>query len=704
MKRILTYLTLIMLLGGAAACTDDADDPASGRVAGEEVKAVIGVELDGDQASSAAGAPTRVFCDRRVFDASKASVILLAFDENHLLTNVYEGTYVETKTKSSIDNERCHYYSVTLKTTDRPRILHVVVNHNSLKPSDIPFGSESDIFDSDVMTVGDNQDAYWGRLEMPNGISADAQEVSQALSHFVLVRNFCKVAMTLSANAQTHLRDAEWGMMAIPTRGSVAPYLKEQSFADFFNEGTSTIQSYKDLTAQGYYGHVPRTTANKDTFYRLTSVDDAAQIAWQPVDSVIYTYENEGSSGSSMWHKSLFFLRAHYVDDDGTVDSQWTYYRMSLVNPDDNYLPLNMLRNILYDITVGNVYDRGYASAAEAYSRADANNISGSTITGSFTNIMSGKAILRVEYIKKYILSPAQFTMEYRYVPDITRFDANNYYVTDNDAVVLKKLDGTYNVSDLPAAITDADYALKGYSIASTNIDGDNLGHRLITFTPNRAKKGEEEISSTVRVAVRDGTHADLYRDVEFILRERYRMQNLRVYNDPAEENAYICSFDVPANLPKELFPLQISFETSPTYAYPNSKKEVMEVTGTEESLIYSGDKSYFHYHRRISYAEFGNKVPTEQAGGFIEENGYKRITIFFRVNRQLLHDNGTENNYIKFAVYCDYLSPDPDADLDNAKPGILKGKWNFTRASKDNALDYQPTAEVDWDTPDEYK
>ena len=663
-RHLYIYIyTLVAFIGlTATSCTDRSTLPDDDSATGEVTVMLRVAPLDDGSSTS-----TRSFCDKRDFVGSEASVKVLTFDENHLLANVYEGAYQST------DGD-CNYYSVTLKTTDRPRIVHIIVNHNALSIHDIPFGAESDIFTSDLMTVADSTDVYWARVELPNGVSETT--ASEAFAHLKLVRNFCKVTMALSDDASARLKDAEWGMMIIPTRGSVAPYLDDEDFADYFQGTDGTITSYNQLTAQGYHGNVPRTVGGADSFYRLTSNEETRSICWRPLSEPIYTYENEGSSGSSLWRKCTFFLRGHYVDDSGKTGTTYVYYRLSLVDPQNNYRPINLLRNIAYDITINSIIDPGYDTALEAYTRASMNNISGSTSMGEYPNVMSGTAMLRVEYMRKYILSPEEFTMDVRYVPDISKTSSGSY-VTDNGKIQLLQVDGSYDVAVLPSPITDKNHALASYFIASADLTT-SPGYRRITFKPGKPLTDGQSITSTVRVAVSDASHSDLYRDVEFILRERYKMQNLQVVNDDDEVNSYILSVDVPASLPKELFPLTFTFETDPTYAYPNPYKTVMEASGTEGSLFDSTNKNAFHFHRTVTWTQFSTKLSKPGTTGFVEENGYKHITFFFRINIVLLDNNGSDDNPMTFAVQCDAFSPDPDADIDNVTPAILSKSYIF--------------------------
>jgi hypothetical protein len=687
-KTLYPLLWLLLLL--CTGCRNDdllpGSDTKSGEE-GEEVTLTFGVEIPEE-----AEAYTRAFGEKDGFDPAQAKLMIVAFDNNHLLTNVYEGEYTTEKPAGTSDytytGGTCNFYTVTLKTTDSPRYFHIIVNHNDLKADQIPFGTESDVFNSDCMIVNEGQDVYWARVELDKVDEATAKD---KLRHVKLIRNFCKISLKLDwSNSEASLEDVGWALMVIPTKGTVAPYIQDQDFAKYwYKDGAVaepydsdvTTANYKQLDGQSYHGHIPRTALNKDTFYRLATVDDATvdNIKWQSAAEPLYCFENEGSSGSSMWASTKIMLRGHYKENkDATPNEEYTYFRVALVDATNDYMTLNMLRNISYVVEINKISTQGYETPAEAFSRAAGNNLSGSTVTSDIPAVTSDNSSLRVEYVTKYILDNQPFTMLYRYVPDVNSTDTNGAYKADNGSVELYENSGAYKVTQLTdGTFSDDNEVLTSYTIATE----DTLNnYRRVRFYPKTPEEGERSKTTTVRVQV--AGKAELYRDVTFVLRERYKMENMVLYRDDKKDGDNDCftlTVDIPANMPKELFPLDFTFEASPAVVYPNVEKSIMEVNGTHPSIFDSTSSSSFHYHRAVRRVAYDTVLDDDGPGGFREEGGYKKISFFFKLNTAQLSEGET----ITLGVYCPTFSPDPDKDVANATPKPLTKTYTYEKDSK---------------------
>jgi hypothetical protein len=686
-KTLYPLLWLLLLL--CTGCRNDdllpGSDTKSGEE-GEEVTLTFGVEIPEE-----AEAYTRAFGEKDGFNPTQAKLMIVAFDNNHLLTNVYEGEYTTEKPAATSDytytNSTCNFYTVTLKTTDSPRYFHIIVNHNTLKADQIPFGTESDVFNSDCMIVNEGEDVYWARVELDK---VDETTAKTALRHVKLIRNFCKISLKLNwENSEASLEDVEWGLMVIPTKGTVAPYIQDQDFAKYWYnkdgavanpyDSDVTTANYKQLNKQEYHGHIPRTALNKDTFYRLATVDDATvdKIKWQSDAEPLYCFENEGSSGSSLWASTKIMLRGHYKENkNATPNEDYTYFRVALVDATNAYMTLNMLRNISYVVEINKISTQGYETPAEAFSRAAGNNLSGSTVTSDIPAVTSDDSSLRVEYVTKYILDNQPFTMLYRYVPDVNSTDTNGAYTADNNNVKLYENNGAYAVTELTDGTFSKDNeVLTSYTIATEDTQ---TNYRSVTFTPKTPDTGERSKTTTVRVQV--AGKAELYRDVTFVLRERYKMENMDLYRDDTKveggkNDCFTLTVDIPANMPKELFPLDFTFEAKPAVVYPNVEKSIMEVNGTHPSIFDSTSSSSFHYHRAVRRVAYDNVLEEDAPGGFREENGYKKISFFFKLNTAQLNATG---GTIKLGVYCPTFSPDPDDDVAKATPQALEMEYTY--------------------------
>lgn len=646
----------------ATSCSDELVTNTGGGEIGDDV--TIDFSLEVPQREDAL---TRTFTQtsEAEFKASDASIVILAFDENHYLTNVYKGTY------KSDDGSGVVTYSVTLKSTDQKRNFHVIVNYNDLDISKIEYGMESEVLTSDLMTVDYGKDVYWGRTEMAAGstVAEFTSNAKTALSGMKLVRNYAKLDLKFSsestANASTMLSGVEWAIMSIPSKGSVAPYISDQNFANYIDETANDgLANYNNLYGtQGYRGNVPRNASNGETFYMLPSVDYIDSVKWVPMSTPIYTFENEGSSDSQWWTKTILLIRAHYKQDNGNFDNEWHYYRISLVDASRNYETLNILRNIVYTVELRTIHDDGAKTAADAYTSPSSSNISGSTVLSSYNSVNLGNAVLRVEYMKKYILYPQSFTMMYRYVPNvnITNTTTGNY-ITQNDSVTLTTAEAYATGDKEPAFVGDdkTKYSIKSWTQDGSDIE--NSTYRNFNFESNTPQTGELATSTTIRVQVT--SNPAIYRDVEFILRERYKMQNINLKSDG--NNTYTLTVEVPYGLPKEIFPLDFTFEASPACLYPDAARSIMEVNGVHSSIFDVTSTSSFHFHRSVSYSKYGVDLTTAEGDGptgFVktDDGGYKRMSFFFKVNTATVSDG----DKIKIGVWSNSFSPDPDGDVE---------------------------------------
>jgi hypothetical protein len=540
------------------------------------------------------------------------------------------------------------------------------------------------------MIVNEGQDVYWARVELDKVDEATAKD---KLRHVKLIRNFCKISLKLDwSNSEASLEDVEWALMVIPTKGTVAPYIQDQEFANYWynKDGAKanpydsdvTTANYKQLNDQDYHGHIPRTALNKDEFYRLATVDDATveKIKWQLADTPLYCFENEGSSGSSLWASTKIMLRGHYVDKDKNKAKEYTYFRVALVDAANDYMTLNMLRNISYVVEINKISTQGYETPAEAFSRAAGNNLSGSTVTSDIPAVTSDNSSLRVEYVTKYILDSQPFTMLYRYVPDVNDLNDDGTYKAKNSEVSLYENNGAYSVTKLTdGTFSSTNEVLTSYTIATEDTQ---TNYRSVTFTPKTPDKGERSKTTTVRVQV--AGKAELYRDVTFVLRERYKMEHMDLYRDDkkvegGKNDCFTLTVDIPANMPKELFPLDFTFEAKPAVVYPNVEKSIMEVNGTHPSIFDSTSSSSFHYHRAVRRVAYDTVLDDDGPGGFREEGGYKKISFFFKLNTAQLSEGET----ITLGVYCPTFSPDPDKDVANATPKPLTKTYTYEKDSK---------------------
>jgi hypothetical protein len=462
--------------------------------------------------------------------------------------------------------------------------------------------------------------------------------------------------------------------MCIPTQSTVAPYLKEQEFATFVHEtnNTTTDYTYDELYNEGYRCHVSRSTANAATYYKYPNAQYCDQVEWQNWYEPFYVYENEGTSESSSWKKLAILVKMTTKATETTPSEIW-YYRVTLADPNRNNETLNIMRNVEYDINITEINASGFDTVADAFSRAPSNNVSGATSTGSFTNVNANNSGLRVEYTSRYILYPGEFTLQTRYIPDITSM-TDGTYVTKNECIEIHSAE-PYGLGESEPEFTGTDrtkYAISKYTIADADLDS---RYREVTFTANTPQRGGAATVSTVRVRVNDPDKPEntaLFRDVKFILRSRYLYKDMVITDDGEDENGdknYQLTVSIPANLPELLFPLSFTFEVEPDCAYPNADKSVMVVNTLGESLL--GDTTEPTYN-------FTRAVTRDVYNAWTTDSGYKKVTFFFK----LLTGKLTEGQKVEFAVWSNSFSADPDKELDYPTSAPIIGTFIYSNGT----------------------
>ncbi len=162
---------------------------------------------------------------------------------------------------------------MNLQSSLTKRILHLVANYD-FDSNPVSYGTEYSVLRS--LTVSGNQDAYWQRVELKDGIRSQEEldamttaelnkyHLDSGLSKIPLVRNFARVHVESAAANFTLEGYALWN---IPDRGCVAPCVASQNtFAVYAASGATASlpnnpwvsRSYNELkssydgTANGY--------------------------------------------------------------------------------------------------------------------------------------------------------------------------------------------------------------------------------------------------------------------------------------------------------------------------------------------------------------------------------------------------------------------------------------------------------------------
>lgn len=512
---------------------------------------------------------------------------ILVFDENGYLIQdtegtpvVIEGTEGTTVGSFGVAKDTEYKYTVALGQSNYKRTIHFVAYNDQIVSFPSYTMGQHMRYVVDVLTTTDTKEAFWGVVDLPNGITGTkavnsttfepSAEVKTLLTKVPLVRNYANV--TLTNNASSYLANAEIMLYNIPDKGSVVARITDSRYAQFAKRSgtTNTEKTYAEIS-EDYVGYEPAGMTLSNS-------------AW---GTSLYMYERHQQSGGNSVNTPAFaIIRGNYVSSTGT-DSDYTYYKIDLCYTDDTTnarVLYNLLRNMRYNIILNSVSGRGESTPEAAAEGAAANNVSFSVETINLTNISDGERRLSVEYTEKVLTSGnTQYTLKYKYEPDISTGATQNKDVQFS--------------------------GLTGDVIASYNIgtDDDKDGWRTFTFT-SAAIDGVKMQSIVL-------TAGNLQRQVRYILGNPYTMR-LDVAKKIADEvgTGLPAKVILPVGLPDGVFPLDIyviSENNSLTSSMP-------VITGLDNNATPATDGKYFGFVVTVEADDYfvndanGNRVEGE--------------------------------------------------------------------------------------------
>ena len=269
MKKLI-YIFLILL--GFTSCMKD-DKVTLEPDATDKVEIIFGVDLPETH--------TKVMAD----DPQVQNLRVAVFGGSGFLKEYVQADPIGYATENSTK----YNYKVRLSLSDSYLKVHFIANG----PATLPFKYEDEVMS--VQTVSGDQDAYWQRIELPNGITAkrdadgvviktDAGEYivsDETKAHFQdipLVRNFAKIIVK-SSTSDFQLKS--YALVNKPSAGSIAPYNKKTN-AFVMNYQDSTMTQLKTW----YPGNIPAAVT---------------------IDKTIPAASGSGSSASSTRSCTLFY-------------------------------------------------------------------------------------------------------------------------------------------------------------------------------------------------------------------------------------------------------------------------------------------------------------------------------------------------------------------------------------------------------------
>ncbi len=628
-KRLTTYIAVAasLVLGACSEETLRPDVPdADG---GEGVRVSIAIPDMPRLATRAFGDTPAADLKLTVFEFEMGSD-----PTNTFLTKIYQA---ETLTQTNVANGATVDFRINdLLMTESPRVLHFVVAPQHL---DARYASEAVVFSN--LSVRDNSQAYWGRVEFPNGYGTVdknmkpqlTDEAKQKLTGVNVLRNFAKVSVEVAATATANFQLTGFELVNVPTSGTVAPYnTGRQEFPRMFDDA-GTMLGYLAVAGngsgqQGYSGIMPANCGFRNLEENFSPVADGGRPAWSTSPAYLYEHPFEST------RRTYVILRGNYRPT--TTDAwQTCYYKIDLVrlNEESGMTEYyDILRNYDFHINVTGVSAPGASTASEAISGVSYNNISADVDARDMLQISDGANIVEVSKTNIIFTNTTPVEFLYRYSP-VGGFSSE----TTNAKLHTNGL----NAGDVIASVTAPE--------VYTDADGVVWVKRVITPKPI-PEAGTREQSFYVVDA--DG----LGREIRLVAHVPYDYSDIEVY--PGSENGrptsaagqgtvsplsgqpFTVYFNLPAGMPEAMFPLTFILE---------SNRQNMENNPIGTLVVTSGQTGFpttevyevprIKYRKTVSYAEYlyktdaNNNLITDGAGNYVENTDHTVRCRFRTIN-----------------------------------------------------------------------
>lgn len=150
MKKLI-YIFLILL--GFTSCMKE-DKGTMEPVATDKVEIIFGVNL-----------PEPLVNTKAMADKPQVQNLYVAVFGGSGYLKEYVEAELQDDDKAT-ENDKLYKYKVKLSLSDSHLKIHFIAN----APTSIPFKYEDEVMST--LTTSGNQDAYWQRIELPNGITA----------------------------------------------------------------------------------------------------------------------------------------------------------------------------------------------------------------------------------------------------------------------------------------------------------------------------------------------------------------------------------------------------------------------------------------------------------------------------------------------------------------------------------------------------
>lgn len=515
---------------------------------------------------------------------------------NSFLTNIYQA---ETTTTTAVQNGGIVHFTVELKLTTEPRILHLMIADDYVSCN---YGSEAEILPS--ISVGFTSDglsheAYWGCVVFENGYAqmtgdGDNQtatllpEVKNSLTEVPVIRNFCKISIENKANDSFELYGFQ--LVNVPSSGTIAPYsVANQNVPSLLNG--NTMVDYATASSR-YAGILPANVSFRNLESEIRAIDVNSN-KWTQVGTPVYMYEHPFESA----RRTYMIVHGRYKTADGNTIKDHCFYKIDLGSTknatDGMFAYLDLLRNYNYNVAINSVKAPGYSTPSEAIDGTTFNNLSASVETKAMLNVSDGTNMLIVNETSHVFVTDQPATFMYRYIKNVGAGQT-----VDNSVPQIKGL--------------EAGAVVKSFTEPKVFTDAQGVSWMAVTITPNEPSATNRTQSFTV--VDRNG----LGRTISLVLHNPWNYGKADVYPGTsntrpatgmgtagsAAGDALTVYFDLPDGLPEEMFPLRFQLEANPQNIENNPIGTLVVYTGP--SLFESNNGvPAISYVKTVSWAEY---------------------------------------------------------------------------------------------------
>lgn len=472
-------------------------------------------------------------------------------------------------------------------------------------------------------------DSYWQKVILPNGIKSSpdnaavpgntnvltpsAETMAQFPNPVVLVRNFARIYLV---NLTDDVTIYNYGLAYAPKDGPVAPILSAPYAADksghLLLDGTGKPRTFDDLgdNEEFYYesffidyqnhplvsddpGVIKCT--DKPYYYRgynpgeMGGVPtDDEMLVWNPVlgNEQVPLYMYERTVPNTTQTATRVIIKAQ---KEGEATK---YYALDINGSDGSTIPI--LRNNTYTVKLtGIAANTGENSAAQAAQQASA-NISKDTDHQEYNQISDGTSMISASYTDVIYVEPGDLTYDvyFRYIPNLkdgtgtVRNDDVEFQIGYKD-----ESNGTFTPNGQSAKgpvfrsgsvsiASGKEYVRENnaWVEATSSSTGDRYGKISYTLVNNADYSGivsdagyyTESRVQCIRII---GKSTNISRDVIVRISPRKKMTVtcLNKYVVEAMGEPEVISIEIPNDLPRSMFPLDLKIEAAAKSLTPDN-------------------------------------------------------------------------------------------------------------------------------------